>query len=289
MGYDMREMWDYVSDLLWQSAVDVPKAIGLESSTLISLIPAIIIWFIQRLRENGWRGLVTLPHGWREWLTDIGLPVGVWACLVLAIYGWNFLAAATKRDTEQRTQIANQRTQIAELTKTMVSIDCLPVNLPVQGKLSEALHVIYLHPNALDGQLPYFMFGSVPEATFWPSETSRGAGYRCEILNGGSPLSKLLLAFKVDFGIDAGENQHRTINFYLPPSRNNRPIFLYIANCTAWSPYVDLPETAIGQVRGANHEGTISIEASSRRLGGFGQHDSPTNPAFCGANLGGSS
>ncbi|OAI49660.1 hypothetical protein AYO43_10380 [Nitrospira sp. SCGC AG-212-E16] len=283
----MREMWEYVSTLLWQSAVDVPKSIGFEWSTaLLSAIPAALLWFIQRLREYGWRGLVTLPRGRQEWFTDIGLPVGVWVFVLLAIFVWDFLAAAIKRDTEQRTQIADQRTQIAELTKVMVSIDCLPVNLPVPGKLGEALHVIYLHPNALDGQLPYFMFGSVPEATFWPSETSRGAGYKCEILNDGSPLSKLRLAFKVDFGSAAGERQHRTIDFYLPPSRNNRPVFLYIANCTAWSPYVDLPETAIAQVRGAKEEGTISIEASSRRLGGFGQQDSPTNPVFCGANPG---
>lgn len=283
----MREMWDYVSDLLWQSAVDVPKAIGLEWSTaLLSAIPAALLWFIQRLRENGWSGLVTLPRGRREWLTDVGLPGGVWVFVLLAIFGWDFLATAIKRDTEQRTQIADQRTQIAELTKTMVSIDCLPVNLPVPGKLTEGLYAIYLHPNALDGQLPYFVFGSLPEATFWPSETSRGAGYKCEILNDGSPLSKLRLAFKVDFGIAAGEMQHRTIDFYLPPGRNNRPVFLYIANCTAWSPHVDLPETAIAQVRGAKEEGKISIEASSRRLDGFGQQDSPTNPVFCGANPG---
>ena len=270
-------MGEYISELLWQSIKALPKTFGQEWSTIVvSFLPAAIYWFIRRFRKDRWRGLLTLPVGARKRVSELFIFVGVWFLVVLVIFGYTLLDLAYKRDAEQRAQIV-------ELTKTMVSIECVPVLLPLRGRLGDSLNAIYLHPNAVN-QLPYFMFGSAPEATFWPSARARGVGYKCEVINDGSPLSKLELALQVDFGTAAGSQQNRTIEFTLPPSRNNRPFVLHIANCTVWSPHVVLPETGLAQVRGMKGMHNISIGLSARRLAVFGHYsqDSPENAPFCG-------
>ena len=167
----------------------------------------------------------------------------------------------------------------------MVSIECEGVVLPILGRAGNPISAVYLHPNIVIEQLPVVAFSEIPgTATYWPSIKSRGLGYKCEVINEGSPLSKLRLELQVDFGSTAGKQQYRSIVVPLLAYQNKRPMVLHIVNCTAWSPHVFLPETAIAQVRGTKEERKISIALSARGLGNFGRYpeDSPQNAMFCG-------
>jgi pimeloyl-ACP methyl ester carboxylesterase len=165
-----------------------------------------------------------------------------------------------------------------------LSLDCTPVNLPVRGKNPDSLYSIYLHPDAVDNQLPKYMFGEGADQESWPNSNSRGLAYKCDLASNTIPLLAINIAFVIDFGPESETRQHRTLKVPIPPLRDHKSFVFYMANCTAWAPRVFLPETAIVRMPGEAKERTISIESLVRGLGGFGKFSNATNQfaMFCG-------
>jgi hypothetical protein len=169
--------------------------------------------------------------------------------------------------------------QLEDIKKTSVAISCVPVSLPLHRELGQSLWTILLHPDA-NTETKYFTF--VVKGLAWPHSRYQGYGYKCEFINDGSPISQLYLTLQVDFGDAAGTKRNRIIDFGFPWPHNDKPFELYLANCTAWSPQAEFPETGVAVMRGTNGRQKIYLERITKRMGGFGSFDAPQYPTTCG-------
>ena len=170
-----------------------------------------------------------------------------------------------------------------KLRKTFVSVSCVNVLQPVEGRRGESLWTIFLHPQARNNQLVSFTFAVT--GAVWPHPNAHGFGYKCEFIKYGGPISQVELALQVDFGSTAGASQNRTIEFGIPWTDNDKPFILYLANCTPWSPYVVFPETGVARMQGTSEKQPISFDLITRRIGGFGIFQETVQyPMFCGVD-----
>ncbi|MGA6829209.1 hypothetical protein ACO9S2_16580 [Nitrospira sp. NS4] len=217
--------------------------------------------------------------------------IGIVSVAALAILFWSLLPEDTRKQLlDPYVSSARQSFQPAvtgagqSQPPTTLSIECTPVSLPVHGKHPDSLYSIYLHPDAIDNQLPIYFFGEGPDQTSWPNSNARGAAYKCDLINDTSPIMALSIAFGIDFGIEAGTRQYRTLKVDLPPLRDHKPFVFYVANCTGWAPHVSLPDRAIVRFQGLPEERTVLIESSVHHLGNFGKYLNGTaqSSMFCG-------
>jgi hypothetical protein len=160
----------------------------------------------------------------------------------------------------------------------LVSINCSPDSLPIPGKHPESLFAVYLHPKWGD-DLVKFLYGTVPEAVYWPDRKTFGIVYSCQVTNMSNvKFASISLLLRVDFRSEARGQKSRTFELGLPIDLDPQQRFIFhIADDSGWDPVVTLPEFVRVRLNGERKSIAVPVEYATRNgepmhLAGFVSH-----------------
>jgi hypothetical protein len=163
-----------------------------------------------------------------------------------------------------------------------VTLDCLPVAIPITRRAGDSFHGVFLHPKWGDhlvrSILPTAPAGQAPP--LWPSEfASPGVPYGCSLASVSDiGIAAVTIPFKVHFGSMSAGIRERMIRLGVPSTLSKGASFkFYLVDDSGWSPTVTLPSEGEGRLIGENRNRPVKIGSASGQaatrptLSGFGR------------------